>query len=110
MKNCPNCKYEVNDTAKFCKKCGFNIKKYEEETADIYCEECGAKIDSDSDFCEECGFKLKENASVNLNAAEGFDFEAMSNIATEQLFEKEGFKVENGVLLSYSGSKRTIET
>ncbi|MBR2025327.1 MAG: zinc-ribbon domain-containing protein, partial [Clostridia bacterium] len=28
MKTCPNCNVSVSDTAKFCHKCRFNIKKY----------------------------------------------------------------------------------
>ena len=31
MKNCPNCNASVIDTAKFCHKCRFNIKKYEDD-------------------------------------------------------------------------------
>ncbi len=31
MKNCPNCQASVSDTAKFCVKCGFNLKKLEEK-------------------------------------------------------------------------------
>ena len=109
MKNCPNCKYEVNDTAKFCKKCGFNIKKYEEENADIYCEECGAKISSDSQFCEECGFRITKDKPKKESRQEvNLDLDTISSMAAEQLFVKEGFVVENDVLFSYKGRKRNI--
>lgn len=108
MKNCPNCNTSVNGTAKFCNKCGFNIKKYEEESVstNIFCEECGAKIPNGSAFCEECGFKIGGNIEKVSN--EGFDFGAINNMATEQLFEKEGFVVENEVLTGYTGKKRSI--
>ena len=60
MKTCPKCQTVLNDTAKFCRKCGFNIKKYEEENAaqESFCTECGAKIPSDSIFCPECGTSI----------------------------------------------------
>ena len=46
MKNCPKCQVSVSDTAKFCVKCGFNIKKFEEENAarECFCPECGTKF------------------------------------------------------------------
>ena len=111
MKSCPNCNASVNDTAKFCNKCGFNIKKHEEENsgAIMFCEECGAKMISGSVFCEECGFKIGENTASP--SSEGFNFGAISNItsnATEQLYSQNGFTVENGVLVEYTGKKRAV--
>jgi hypothetical protein len=111
MKNCPNCKFAVSDTAKFCRNCGFNIKKYEEENqgGTMFCDECGAKIPLGSSFCEECGFKLDTNNASASSA--GFDFGAINNIstvATEQLYEQNGLKVENGVLVEYTGKKRNV--
>ena len=56
MKNCPKCQVAVSDTAKFCVKCGFNIKKYEDEQAqELFCPECGTKF-SGGTFCPECGY------------------------------------------------------
>lgn len=107
MKTCPKCQASVSDTAKFCNKCGFNIKKYEEENteAGMFCEECGAKIPSDSAFCPECGFNLGDKSSLTVDT---FDFGAISSMATAQLFEKEGFVVEDDVLTGYTGKKRSI--
>ena len=111
MKNCPNCNFEVSDTAKFCRSCGFNIKKYEEENqgGTMFCDECGAKIPFGSAFCEECGFKL-ENVEATASSG-GLDFGALgglSTVATEQLYEQNGLKVENGVLVKYTGKKRNV--
>ncbi|MBQ8302483.1 MAG: hypothetical protein IJX97_02905 [Clostridia bacterium] len=46
----------MSDTAKFCIKCGFYIKKFEEEGAvqDYFCSECGTKFYGES-FCHEYG-------------------------------------------------------
>ena len=61
MKECPKCHATVKDEAKFCHKCGFNIKKYEEENAkEFFCFECGTKLEADSDFCPECGTKVSD--------------------------------------------------
>lgn len=103
MKNCPNCQNQVNDTSKFCNKCGFNIKEYE-DNATMFCEECGAKIPKNSVFCSECGFKfVKENDTFNFDALEN-----IAETATEQLYEQNGLKVENGVLVAYTGKKRMV--
>jgi DNA-directed RNA polymerase subunit RPC12/RpoP len=58
MKTCPGCQAEVNDNAKFCIKCGFNIKKHEEEKAnqEYFCPECGTKFSGEV-FCPECGYR-----------------------------------------------------
>ena len=45
MKKCPNCKEQVQDSAKFCVHCGFNIKEHDEKNKNKHCPECGQKID-----------------------------------------------------------------
>ena len=114
MKTCPNCNASVIDTAKFCHKCRFNIKKYEDEQASavLYCTECGAELQPDASFCTECGADVN-NESVNLTIdnQSGFNFDAISNlsmVASEQLYEQNGFEVENGVLVGYNGKKRNV--
>ena len=58
MKQCPKCNASIIDTAKFCPKCGVNIKKYEEEHAkNRFCPECGTPV-ADGDFCIECGYRV----------------------------------------------------
>lgn len=64
MKQCPNCHTNISDTAKFCVKCGFNVKKYEEEQAqEHFCPECGTKF-SGGMFCPECGFNISTELSA----------------------------------------------
>ncbi len=65
MKVCPGCGVSVIDTAKFCVKCGFNIKKHEEEMAkECFCPECGTKF-SGGVFCPECGYNVSEAVAVS---------------------------------------------
>ena len=67
MKQCPKCGANAADNAKFCIRCGFNIKKYEDES--IYCPMCGTKVAGGS-FCPECGHPLPTSAgnAVNVKA------------------------------------------
>jgi len=73
MKQCPKCQVMVKDTAKFCIKCGFNIKKFEEEQAataePVFCPECGTSCQSIDRFCPECGYEIAQDLS-NPPAAE----------------------------------------
>ena len=123
MKNCPKCQVSVSDTAKFCVKCGFNIKKFEEENAarECFCPECGTKF-SGGTFCPECGYDVSGDLAGTESGEEavatvtvprfdfiaGVDFGAMNTEAQTQFYEKEGFIEENGVLTGYTGKKRII--
>lgn len=71
---CPKCQNEVNDTAKFCTKCGCDLakemKKQEAKTAppQIVCAKCGASLALGTKFCTKCGCNLTEqtvNQTVN---------------------------------------------
>lgn len=84
MKTCPSCKASVNDSAKFCVKCGFNIKKHEEESALVlFCPECGTKIEGGT-FCSECGY----NAGADLTAEAEIPVE--NKAAAEKKSEQQG--------------------
>ena len=107
MKTCPNCNHAVSDTAKFCVKCGFNIKKHEEELQqEHFCPECGTKF-SGGDFCPECGTKFSDgefrpesstNISELLNETSpnapildlgSIDFSSFESAAQNKLHESE---------------------
>ena len=119
MKNCPNCNFEVSDTAKFCVSCGFNIKEHEEKlNKEYFCAECGTKF-SGGTFCPECGYnvasdigvetKTETKAEANLSLSEmNSNLSELNKLAAEQLFEREGLTVENGVLMGYTGKKRSV--
>lgn len=108
MKTCPSCHAEVVDEAKFCNKCGFNIKASEEQNA--FCIECGARLQRDSIFCIECGKKQPQGEST-LNS---FDFSSMEKEAEKQLDEeikarvRESSEILDGVLLKYHGNDTRI--
>ena len=73
MKQCPKCQANISDTAKFCVKCGCNIKKYEEEQAQVYfCPECGTKF-SGGVFCPECGCDVRNELNGQPAPAETTD-------------------------------------
>ena len=74
MKECPKCHAMVRDVAKFCPKCRFDIKKYEEEAEnrDLFCYECGAQLEPGDDFCVECGAELK-STSTTANTTDPFN-------------------------------------
>ena len=75
MKQCPKCQATISDTAKFCVKCGCNIKKYEEEQAQpkaSFCPECGTKF-SGGVFCPECGFDVRNELNGQSTPAEPTD-------------------------------------
>ena len=48
--NCPNCRFDNRERAKFCKECGAKL--------DLACPNCGSILKLDSKFCEDCGFQL----------------------------------------------------
>ena len=107
MKECPSCHAQVVDEAKFCNKCGFNIKASQEQSA--FCIECGAKLQKDSIFCIECGKQQPQNE----NSINSFDFSSLQAEAQNQLAEKEkearDFVVQNGVLVKYLGIDENVE-
>jgi len=51
-RNCPECKKEVADDAKFCPNCGVKLKESR------LCPDCGKQIPDDAKFCPNCGKKL----------------------------------------------------
>lgn len=57
MRQCPSCKENIPEEYNFCMKCGFNVKKFDEENSVRFCPGCGAKS-AGGRFCHECGFDL----------------------------------------------------
>lgn len=55
MKNCPFCKTENTDEAKFCQKCGHSFE--------ITCPKCGTVNNGTAAFCVQCGTVLPQQKS-----------------------------------------------
>ena len=95
MKECPKCKAQVSDTAKFCIKCGFNIKKHEEENSKHFCPECGTEF-SGGNFCPECGYdisdELKSNPAPKKKEKKEIDFDGFGIDFDEKPKKKENKK------------------
>jgi class 3 adenylate cyclase/tetratricopeptide (TPR) repeat protein len=62
---CPKCKFENREGARFCKECGAKLEDA--------CLQCGTVYQVGSKFCDECGYKLEaEEKNDNVEpAAEG---------------------------------------
>ncbi len=102
MKSCPSCKANVIDTAKFCNRCGANLENNSEASLS-FCISCGEKLPYGSAFCIKCGSR-----QPNESAFEQIDFDALDSLSTDKIYENEGLKVENGVLVSYTGKRRYV--
>ena len=91
MKNCPNCNASVPDMAKFCPKCRFNIKKYEDEQVNsvLYCMECGVEILEGASFCMECGADVasSDNTSSVVGGNPLFGSYYQSSTSTKEPIE-----------------------
>ena len=61
--------------AKFCGKCGCNVKEYEQKTVDAFCTECGAKCEKGALFCMECGAKILSSGTATKTDSFGGGFE-----------------------------------
>lgn len=55
MKNCPKCKKENNENAKFCSYCGEKFEEVEKKAAK-FCPKCGEKLVEGTQVCSKCGF------------------------------------------------------
>jgi ribosomal protein L40E len=49
--DCPKCRFENREGAKFCKKCGAKFEHI--------CPQCNNPLAPDSLFCDECGYDLQ---------------------------------------------------
>lgn len=57
---CKICGSQLNDGAKFCRECGFEIVFETESIEDNTCPECGKSLEENASFCNNCGQKLSE--------------------------------------------------
>ena len=60
---CPNCKAQLKDTAKFCGKCGTKIEQPAQDTGTSTgnkCIECGQPLKPNAKFCGKCGAQQEQ--------------------------------------------------
>lgn len=59
---CLNCEKELEDDARFCGYCGYEVIKEKDSDAitTTLCPNCGAELEEDAVFCTKCGHKLLE--------------------------------------------------
>jgi uncharacterized membrane protein YvbJ len=53
---CPKCRFENEEDAIFCRKCGNKLE--------VVCPKCARNLAPDSEFCDKCGYSLKESKEV----------------------------------------------
>lgn len=59
---CIFCGSEVEADAKFCPKCGKNIREASDKKK---CPKCGSELEKDAKYCLKCGYKLEGKAAGN---------------------------------------------
>ncbi len=68
---CPNCKHQLKDTAKFCGKCGTKIENPgapASEPQGNKCVKCGSPLKPNAKFCGKCGAPQETAAPQPENA------------------------------------------
>lgn len=62
---CPKCKNQLNDNAKFCGKCGTKIEQAAPQpAAENACVKCGNPLKPGAKFCGKCGTQQPASASA----------------------------------------------
>ncbi|MDP2734709.1 MAG: zinc ribbon domain-containing protein, partial [bacterium] len=54
--NCPTCRHENREAAKFCVRCGCGLS--------VSCPSCGAWLPGGATFCDECGTPVRQAAEA----------------------------------------------
>lgn len=76
MEICQNCGKELNDTARFCGKCGKLVEKRFQSQPNVtsiqeapVCKNCGNQLNEKVKFCRVCGSNTDENviSSITIN-------------------------------------------
>jgi len=58
---CPNCRHQNREGAKFCEECGAKLQSI--------CPECGSELRPQAKFCDECGARVAEADTTATEAA-----------------------------------------
>lgn len=69
-KNCPQCNAVIDQSARFCSRCGFDTQATERKET-IRCSACGAQLEKGSKFCPECGNRYNPCANCAADIPAG---------------------------------------
>ena len=74
QKTCPTCNTPIDDTMKFCRSCGTDLRTGDAQPAAAIdsgpvCPKCGAQANPDHTFCQKCGTALKANKAPSASPA-----------------------------------------
>jgi uncharacterized membrane protein YvbJ len=78
---CPKCKADIAEDAKFCTKCGLPIVR------EIVCPKCEGLNSLDSKFCKQCGASLPTQELIDSRSDDERKYDDASNIAKGVLDE-----------------------
>ena len=81
-KICPNCGHELNETAKFCGKCGIKISEIIETK--LFCSNCGNELSENAKFCPRCGEPQSSNSSNHVSKEYQEKLKQYATVANEQ--------------------------
>jgi len=56
---CRKCSHDLAEDAKFCNKCGAEVKKQKN-----HCEKCNHELREDDEFCKNCGEKVHKKVNI----------------------------------------------
>lgn len=65
---CTNCGREINEKARFCPECGFEVPKQCSVPIKIKCPRCGSLSEAGSSFCNNCGSSIYQSEKKTFNA------------------------------------------
>ena len=74
MKNCINCKINIDETANFCTGCGHKQLAPTPKIKTCIDTNCGNKLELSAHFCDECG--CRQSSSEQMENESGCDPEA----------------------------------
>lgn len=86
MSECPNCKNQLQDGAKFCNYCGTPIAEM------IYCPYCGQPTNAQMANCQNCGALLVQQAPVEPDATTVLDQSQYEQMQYQQGYEQQGYE------------------
>ena len=78
---CPKCKHDNREGAKFCEECS--------EKLQLRCSKCGSELRANAKFCDECGTKVSESDTAVITVPKLEDMHAqLQSMIPDELAQK----------------------